>query len=273
MVDKNTNQQADRPFVSLFSSSATKPENDFDDILSRMKAACNAENDKKLAVTLGVKYSAIAAARKRNTITPAWLLIIADKTGTSVDWLRTGEGEIRRRQDIRSPNLETVPQGGSGRSIAEQVPRYNGEETLICHDCEVTLIPMVEARLSAGSGSWETSDKSDRRYAFRSDFLRRKGNAKAMVLMRVAGDSMEPAVMDNDVVLIDTSNTTPRPGRLFAVAVEELVYLKKVNAEPGKLVLTSANPAYGPLEIDARGDLNDGIKIIGKAVWVGRELD
>ena len=94
-----------------------------------------------------------------------------------------------------------------------------------------------------------------------------------MVLMRVAGDSMEPEIKDNDVVLVDTSNTTPRPGRLFAIAVEDLVYLKKVDAEPGKLVLTSANQAYAPLEIDARGDLHNGIRIIGKAVWVGRELD
>jgi phage repressor protein C with HTH and peptisase S24 domain len=31
---------------------------------------------------------------------------------------------------------------------------------------------------------------------------------------------------------------------MYAVAVEDLVYLKQVNAEQGKLVLTSANPAY-----------------------------
>ena len=64
-----------------------------------------------------------------------------------------------------------------------------------------------------------------------------------------------------------------QPGRIYAIAVEDLVYLKKVDAEPGKLILTSANQAYAPLEIDARGDLTNGIRIIGKAVWVGRELD
>lgn len=152
-------------------------------------------------------------------------------------------------------------------------PLYNGKDTLTCFDCELMMVPLVEAKLSAGSGSFETSGDSDRRYAFRMDFLRRKGNASAMVLMRVAGDSMEPKIEHNDVVLIDTSKTELRLGCMYAVAVQDLVYLKMVNAEPGKLVLTSANAAYAPLEIDARGDLKNGIRIIGKAVWVGRELD
>ena len=45
-----------------------------------------------------------------------------------------------------------------------------------------------------------------------------------------------------------------------------------VDALPGRIILKSSNPGYGPIEIDARGDLIDGIRIIGKAVWLGREL-
>ncbi len=198
------------------------------------------------------------------------LIRLARVLACSPDWLVTGEGEMKRGQAAATPNVAIATPDVAPRVEANI---YNGRETLICSDCEITMVPMVEARLSAGNGSFETSTDSERRYAFRSDFLRRKGHASAMVLMRVAGDSMEPDIKDNDVVLIDTANTTPRPGRLFAIAVEDLVYLKKVDAEPGKLVLTSANPAYAPLEIDARGDLTKGIRIIGKAVWVGRELD
>jgi hypothetical protein len=50
------------------------------------------------------------------------------------------------------------------------------------------------------------------------------------------------------------------------------VYIKMVDTLPGKIVLKSYNEAYAPLEIDARGDLADGIRIIGRAVWIGREL-
>ena len=56
-------------------------------------------------------------------------------------------------------------------------------------DVDLILIPMVEARLSAGQGSLQTDGNSERSYAFRSDFLHRKGNPDNMVLMRVLKSS------------------------------------------------------------------------------------
>ena len=53
------------------------------------------------------------------------------------------------------------------------------------------MVPRVKARLSAGSGSLETSDDIEERYAFKSKWLRSKGQASKMVLMYVTGDSME----------------------------------------------------------------------------------
>jgi len=139
-------------------------------------------------------------------------------------------------------------------------------------DVDMIYVPLVEARLSAGTGSFVTGEESDKRYGFRSDFLTRKGQVSKMVLMRVDGDSMEPEIHHGDVVLIDQSQTTPRAGAMFAVGVEDLVYIKMVDALPGKIILKSSNETYAPLEIDARGDLADGIRIVGKAIWLGREL-
>lgn len=264
-------QKTDSLEVIPGSSGPELPDTDMEGILARLKTAFGVETDTDLAKSLGLQQGSISKAKQKRAIPPSWITTVALTKGVSADWLLTGEGEMRR--DERIAKLVTAKLRGEYPNKSDIMPSvYNGRETLFCADCEITMVPMVEARLSAGNGSWETSSDSDRRYAFRSDFLRRKGSSSAMVLMRVAGDSMEPEIKDNDVVLIDTSNATPRPGRLFAVAVEDLVYLKKVDAEPGKLILTSANPAYAPLEIDARGDLTNGIRIIGKAVWVGREL-
>ena len=94
-----------------------------------------------------------------------------------------------------------------------------------------------------------------------------------MVLLRVSGDSMQPRILHNDVVLIDQSQSDPVPGRIYAVGVEDMVYLKIVNAMPGKLILTSVNPGYAPIEADTCEQLADLVRIIGRAVWVGRELD
>lgn len=160
----------------------------------------------------------------------------------SLDWLLAGEGDEEG----------LVVDSGAARLV---------------------MVPMVEARLSAGGGSFETSGDLVRHYAFRWDFLHRKGNPTRMVLLRVTGDSMQPSIMNNDVVLIDQSQATPMPGRIYAVGVEDMVYLKVVDALPGKLVLSSHNPDYPPIEAHTNGQLADLVRIIGRAVWVGRELD
>ncbi|ETA73125.1 XRE family transcriptional regulator [Nitratidesulfovibrio termitidis] len=188
----------------------------------------------------------------------------------STHWLITGEGEMALPKGVASVVYDHAVAPASQEGAASIPP---APETLVCADCELVMVPMVEARLSAGNGSFEVGEDVERRYAFRTDFLLRKGVPSSMVLMRVDGDSMEPYVLNGDVVLIDQSQRETRPGKIYAVGVEDMVYLKVVNAAPGKLVLTSHNAAYPPLEVDARGDLADGIRIIGRAVWVGRELN
>lgn len=133
------------------------------------------------------------------------------------------------------------------------------------------MIPMVEAVLSAGTGSLETSGQMAREYAFRRDFIQRKGNPANMVLMRVRGDSMQPEVMDNDVVLLDQSKTRLNPGPIYAVGIEDSIYLKRVDKLPGQVVLKSVNPDYAPIHVDMGEDTADQFRVIGQVLWVGRE--
>ena len=177
---------------------------------------------------------------------------ICAKKNVSPGWLLTGTGPM-----FTTEHVVKTPAGQP--------------QAIEASDHQIIMVPLVEARLSAGHGSLETDGISERKYAFRSDFLRRKGSVKDMVLMRVDGDSMEPEVRNGDVVLVDQSQQAPRAGSVYAVGVEDVVYLKKLNAEPGKIILSSFNPDYGPFEIDTRGDLATNVRIIGRVVWSCRE--
>lgn len=234
----------------------------------RIKTVRGPLSQEEFARRIDASKTAIGAYEK-GVSSPGSAVIVAicDLFNVEPRWLLKGEGPMR-----------VTPQGASYVFEHKVEPlQVSGPapvpDTLVCADCELVMVPMVEARLSAGNGSFEVGEDVERRYAFRTDFLLRKGAPSSMVLMRVDGDSMEPYVLNGDVVLIDQSQREPRPGKVYAVGVEDLVYLKVVNAAPGKLVLTSHNAAYPPLEVDARGDLADGIRIIGRAVWVGRELN
>lgn len=138
-------------------------------------------------------------------------------------------------------------------------------------DPEIALIPKVKARLSAGSGSLETSEEVVGLYAFKRKFLNRKGIAKEMVLMDVSGDSMEPEIKSGDTVLIDKSQTEIIAGSVYAVGMDEEVVVKVVDKSPGKLILRSYNKTYSPFELDMRGDLAAGVRIIGRVIWWCRE--
>ena len=187
------------------------------------------------------------------------VLKICAETGVSLNWLVNGT----------SYNPAGFP---TKEDKSYPVRNESGREIIEATQSEIVMIPMVEAVLSAGTGSLETSGESERKYSFRRDFLNRKGQIKDMVLMRVAGDSMEPEIKNKDVVLIDQSQTKPRPGSIYAIGVEDMVYLKRVDAKPGKLILYSDNASYDPIEIDTREDLEQQARIIGRVLWISREV-
>jgi len=135
----------------------------------------------------------------------------------------------------------------------------------------IIMVPKVQARLSAGGGSLEANGDPVGSYAFRTDWLARKGRGSSMVLMDVVGDSMAPAIEDGDMVLIDQSQTGVVPGAIYAVGVEGGVYVKRVDLLPGVLVLNSINPSYSAIEVPLRGDLADTVRVIGRVIWWCRE--
>ena len=217
--------------------------------LQRLMQALGAQTDAELARALGITPQSVSGARKRGEVPPAWVQTCAASTGVNAHWLFFGRGPMR------------LPEAAEGELPSTQV------------DCESELIivPLAEARLSAGTGSLEVSAHSEGGYAFRGDFLRRKGNPRRMVLMRVSGDSMVPEIFDNDLVLLDRGQTEISPGRLYAVGFEDAIYIKRIDKLPAKIVLHSVTPASPPVSLDLRGDCADQFRVIGRVLWSGRE--
>lgn len=185
-----------------------------------------------------------------------FIQLVSKKTGVSIEWLITGEGLMYPREQNKAE---------------ENIEFHKNIAAITTVNDDFIMIPMAKAVLSAGAGSLETNGECERSYAFRRDFIERKGNYRDMVLMRVYGDSMEPEIMDSDVVLLDQSKRTILPGRIFAVGFEDAIYLKRIDMLPGKVLLKSMNPAYPPVELDIRGQMNDLFRVIGRVLWCGRE--
>ncbi|MBD5416994.1 MAG: helix-turn-helix transcriptional regulator [Desulfovibrio sp.] len=216
----------------------------------RLKMIRGAEKQEDFAARMGISKSSMSGYEKDENLPGADAISkICLKAGISSDWLLFGKGSM---------------QGSEEAGVARALDHKVSPEDLI-------MIPMVDAILSAGTGSLETSGQMAREYAFRQDFILRKGNPANMVLMRVRGDSMQPEVMDNDVVLLDQSKTRPHPGPIFAVGIEDAIYLKRVDMLPGQIILKSVNTDYEPIRIDMGEQTSDQFRVIGQVLWVGRE--
>ena len=246
--------------------------------LQRLKQACGVESDTAFAQFMGISQGSVSGAKKKQQLPHSWFFQVAEKTGLPADWLFFGQSGDPMRISANEKDAALAAPGTCAREAGR--PSEAGPagltgagrtEHALPVDEDFAFVPMVEARLSAGSGSLETSAKVERAYAFRRDFLARKGNPRHMVLMRVSGTSMEPEICDNDIVLIDQSNTDITPGRLYAVGFEDAIYLKRIDKEPGKVIFKSANPDFQPMEFDLRGDCDALFRVIGRVLWCGRE--
>ena len=96
---------------------------------------------------------------------------------------------------------------------------------------------------------------------------------KQLSVIAVKGDSMEGVLNDGDNILVNHAATTPRDG-LFVLRINNDLMVKRVQSLPGKLLITSANPAYTPFEIDlAKNKDNEEAAIVGRVEWFGRAIN
>jgi len=139
-------------------------------------------------------------------------------------------------------------------------------------DQEFTLVPLYRAKLSCGDGSLQTSDQVVTNFAFRNEFVHRKGNGKNLCCFLVTGDSMSPAINDKDVVMVDLSRNDPQEivdGKIYAFREGGSVRAKRLSLQGGRLEVISDNKIYEPYDINEGSDF----LLFGRVVWSGHEFE
>lgn len=213
------------------------PQNQVDALIERILTATGIGSQADLAKALDINRSGITHARNKNQVPDKWIVKLYRKFGFNPKWIESGEGN----KFLDGPDDRTG----------------------------FKYIPKVEARLSAGSGSFDSSATVIGQLAFQSGWLSKKGPAASMVAMDVFGQSMEPVIREGDTVLIDQSRKDIIAGAIYAVGVEDTILVKRLEKHPDKLVLCSDNRDYTPIYLE-REEM-EKVRIIGKVVWSCRE--
>lgn len=139
---------------------------------------------------------------------------------------------------------------------------------------EFAMVPVYDARASAGSGAINTDAAPVCFSAFRWEWLHRVTQAptEQLAVIQVAGDSMEPTLHHGDHVLIDRTVTRWTRDGLYVIryAISEELMVKRLLWVPSNRTFSirSDNPAYG--NTDGVGP--DDLSIIGRVLWLGRNI-
>lgn len=166
------------------------------------------------------------------------------RLGYSPDWIQDGRLPKRSNDSRRSEPEEIDPE-----------------------EAGLIYVARVRFKLSAGVTGFtvDVEDGETPPIFFRKDWFSRNGyRPEALFAVRVSGDSMVPSLFDGDLVVVNTEDTRPRDGEVFAANYEGELVIKRVRLDGGMCWLDS--DAADQVRFRPR-QCGEGCFIIGRAVY------
>lgn len=135
-------------------------------------------------------------------------------------------------------------------------------------ESDLVRVPLTRgAGIAAGAGADADAEHVVDFVPFRKDWARsHRIDPRFCRVIEVVGDSMEPALENHSVVLVDFQRTELRQNCIFALRVEDGLVVKRLHREGDDWVLASDNRAYSPQPWP------EGAVVLGQVMWTGRTL-
>lgn len=134
---------------------------------------------------------------------------------------------------------------------------------------EIAEIPCLVVEASASGNMLVTTSNSKFHYCENGWIKDKLGISPQTVrAVNIVGDSMSPTLQNGDVILVDTSKKAPNPPGLFVLFDGLGLHAKRLEMiNKDQVRVMSDNAQYLAYEMGVQE-----INIIGKIVWLGREL-
>lgn len=190
----------------------------------------------KAKVSQGTIGNIESGLRKR----PRDLLSIAAALNVDPAWLETGKGPMQafaKQQPIELENNPAYP-----------------------------AVRRVRFKLSAGASGFsvEYEKGEEAPIVFQKAWFERNGyRPDRLFAVRVGNGSMEPGLYDGDTVVVNTEQTRPKDGHVFAVNYEGELVIKRLVRDACEWWLTSDNPDQRRYP---RKICYEGVRLIGEIV-------
>ncbi len=137
-----------------------------------------------------------------------------------------------------------------------------------------THVPKSSLTAGLGGSAFEVeSEQIVDHMAFKTNWILGKGfEPNKLALITCAGDSMYPTIQDGDLALVDTRKAVANAEGVYAIGLNQTIQIKRVKPNlDGSVKIISDNGKYEPETYTAE-QAEAFMRIIGRVVWVGREL-
>lgn len=216
------------------------------EMLRDIKNALNLTQE-QLAAALQVNLDRVKSltSGKAKKLTREETKALVENLHVNPVWLATGEGEMLKTPETIQPS---APSG-------------------------FILVPHYEVQASAGNGSLVHSEQIVDYLAFKADWVRNTLGVtqKDLALISVKGDSMEPVLSNEDLILIDMRKSRVEDNAIYVLQLDGTLLVKRIQRKlDGSLHVMSDNPRYEAEIVSA--ERAPELHVLGRVVWSGRRM-
>lgn len=192
--------------------------------------------DKDVAASLNISKESLSIMKKKNSIPYEQIAKFCAKRKISINWVL----------------FDQLP-----KSLEEQTEKY----TRVKH--------FVNINVSAGGGGFNYDENFEYlnidKNILNSLYKSNSSKTESIIALNVTGDSMEPTLINKEIILFDKDNSDISKGGIFIVSTTVGLFVKRVSLKiDGSIELISDNKNYNS-EIIQKSEF-DTIQILGKVV-------
>lgn len=183
-------------------------------------------------------------------------------------WLCLGLGE-QPEHVSETHEVSSYAKGGPAADAAmaeESIATYNIKMQ------DYTLVDCYQVFASAGFGATVSEELKTDPMAFRTEWLKKEGlSPERLAVIRAKGDSMEPTISNNDIILVSMCNGDALRDGLYVLRIGDSLLVKRLQFDVlGGIKVISDNPGYETQVVtkDQRADVH----IVGRVAWAGKKF-
>lgn len=188
------------------------------------------------------------------------------------DFSPTLADQLEKMRDVPMSSIDS--EEGTTLGVSAETPLPNGLDEAEL-DGSYAYIPQYDAKAAAGLGTENPHVEIRSTLAFKRNWLRSKGvKPEHLIVIYADGQSMQPTINDQDVLLVDRSKVDPVDHSVFVLSSGDGAIVKRLVQSPiGTWTLRSDNEDKNE-HPDRYFLLSDGNehRIIGQVIWRGGDL-